>query len=184
MTRHDGKALRGRLFRLGAVALALTSLFATAPAFATEDALLSQFVGKWIGRGTYRASPDARAEIVYCSVDNKLVDNGAALEQKGRCALATNSGRIRGKITARGGGHYEGSLQSLTTVGPAWIAGTGKNGRIELNAQFTDRMTRKPGEALISLVVADGGGYRLTSNALGTDGKPKFVASDIVFTQQ
>jgi hypothetical protein len=45
-------------------------------------------------------------------------------------------------------------------------------------------MTRKPGGAIISLVVADKGGYRLTSNALGADGKPKFVASDIVFTQK
>ena len=34
------------------------------------------------------------------------------------------------------------------------------------------------------LVVADKGGYRLTSNALGADGKPKFIASDIVFTQK
>ena len=30
----------------------------------------------------------------------KLVNNGAALEQKGRCAIATNSGSIKGTIAA------------------------------------------------------------------------------------
>lgn len=169
---------------LAALLLAGGALAAVAPAHAESDPLLAKFVGKWVGRGTYRASADAKPELVYCSVANKLTDGGSALEQSGRCALSDKFGRIKGKITARGLGQYEGSLQSASTIGPAWIAGTGRDGHIEFNAQFTDRMTKKPGGAIISLVVADKGGYRLTSNALGPDGKPKFVASDIVFTQK
>ncbi|MBN8994679.1 MAG: hypothetical protein J0H63_07640 [Rhizobiales bacterium] len=166
------------------LAALLLSLAFLAPAHAESDPLLAKFVGKWVGRGTYKASPNGKPEMVYCSVSNKLADGGNSLEQSGRCALSDKFGRISGKITARGLGQYEGSLQSASTIGPAWIAGTGRDGHIEFNAQFTDRMTRKPGGAIISLVVAEKGGYRLTSNALGADGKPKFVASDIVFTQQ
>lgn len=168
---------------VAALFLAIGAL-ATPPAHAETDPLLAKFVGKWVGRGTYRASPTAHPEMVYCSVSNKLADGGSSLEQSGRCALSDKFGRISGKITSRGLGQYEGSLQSASTIGPAWIAGTGKDGHIAFNAQFTDRMTHKPGGAIISLVVAEKGGYRLTSNALGPDGKPKFVASDIVFTQQ
>jgi hypothetical protein len=175
---------KARRVPLLAALLLAGGALAAAPAHAESDPLLAKFVGKWVGRGTYRASADAKPELVYCSVANKLTDGGSALEQSGRCALSDKFGRIKGKITARGLGQYEGSLQSASTIGPAWIAGTGRDGHIEFNAQFTDRMTKKPGGAIISLVVADKGGYRLTSNALGPDGKPKFVASDIVFTQK
>jgi hypothetical protein len=167
-----------------AILIAATIVLGRLPAQAADDPLLARFVGAWIGRGTYRSGPTGAAEPIYCRIANRLVDGGAALEQTGRCALATNSGRISGRISARGKGHYEGSLQSFSTAGPTYLAGSGADGRIELRADFVDRMSKQPGRAIISLVIAGGRQYRLTSNTLGADDKPAFVASDILFTPE
>ena len=86
----------GRVPLLALLVLALGAFAANAE----TDPLLAKFVGKWIGRGTYRASPQAKPELVYCSVSNKLADGGNSLEQRGRCALSDKFGKISGKITA------------------------------------------------------------------------------------
>ena len=148
------------------------------PAFAADDAILSQLVGNWVGRGTVKQSANAAAEQVYCKIANKLVNNGSALEQRGRCAIATNSGQIKGMIQANGGS-YSGTLNSFNTKGPANLTGRAASNTINFSAEFVDRKTNRPTQATIKLVVADGK-YRLVSN--GADNS--FVASDITFTPQ
>jgi hypothetical protein len=139
-----------------------------------DDALLSRLEGKWIGQGMVQNGPKSEPERIYCKIANKLVDGGRALEQKGRCAVATNSGKLSGKIAAKGGGRYEGSLDSPQTRGPAALAGHAENNKIVLSASFVDRFSKRPGKSTISLLVGDGGGYRLvsdTSNILFTPDK-------------
>ena len=51
-----------------------------------------------------RMSPASAPERIYCKVANRLVDGGSALEQKGRCAVASTSGSLKGKSAARGEG--------------------------------------------------------------------------------
>ena len=101
--------------------------------------------------------------MVYCKIANKLVNNGAGLEQRGRCAVATNSGQIKGMIQASGAGSYNGTLDSFNTRGPAKISGKAASNTINFNAEFVDRKTNKPTKATIKLVVANGK-YRLVSN--------------------
>lgn len=122
--------------------------------------------------------------MVYCKVTNRLVEDGAVLQQKGRCAVASNSGAIKGLISARGDGRYEGSLDSMSTSGPATLAGNGGDGKIEFNAEFISRQTKRPSQANISLVLSGDGKYRLTSNALAADDRTRFIASDILFARQ
>jgi hypothetical protein len=148
------------------------------PALAAGDAILSQLAGNWIGRGTVKQSANAAAEQVYCKVANKLVNNGATLEQRGRCAIATNSGQIKGTIQAKGGS-YSGTLDTFNTKGPATISGRAASNTISFSAEFVDRKTNRPTRATIKLVVADGK-YRLVSNGANDS----FVASDITFTPQ
>ena len=162
----------------GALAAGLLAL-APAPSAAASDPILSQLAGNWIGRGVVKQSANGEAEQVYCKIANKLVNNGAALEQRGRCAIATNSGTIKGTIAAGSGGSYSGTLDTFTTRGPAKIAGKAASNTISFNAEFVDRRTNKPTKATIQLVVADGK-YRLVSNAAND----AFVASDITFTPQ
>jgi hypothetical protein len=169
--------------RRASLIVALFLGLAPLPVSAAEDPILSQLAGDWIGRGTFKQSANAEPELVYCKVANRLVDGGSALEQKGRCAVATNSGAIKGLITANGAGTYQGSLESISTKGPATIAGKGSNGVIVLSADFVDRKTRKPGKSTIKLVVADGK-YRLVSNSINPATNAEFVASDILFTPQ
>ncbi len=161
----------------GGLAAALLALAPT-PAPAAGDPILSQLAGNWIGRGTIKQSANAQAEQVYCKIANKLVNGGSALEQKGRCAVATNSGAIRGTIQASGGS-YSGTLDTFNTKGPAKISGKAASNTINFSAEFVDRKTNRPTRATIKLVVADGK-YRLVSNAAND----AFVASDIVFTPQ
>lgn len=169
-------------FRLPALAGVVAAGFlalAPAPSSAAGDPILSQLAGNWVGRGMVKQSANGEAEQVYCKIANKLVNNGAALEQKGRCAIATNSGSIKGTISAGSGGNYSGTLDTFTTKGPAKIAGKAASNTINFSAEFVDRKTNQPTRAMIKLVVADGK-YRLVSNAAND----AFVASDITFTPQ
>ena len=152
---------------------------APAPSQAAGDAILSQLAGNWVGRGTVKQSANADPEMVYCKIANKLVNGGAALEQRGRCAVATNSGQIKGMIESGGSGSYSGTLDTFNTRGPAKISGKAASNTINFNAEFVDRKTNKPTKATIKLVVANGK-YRLVSNAAND----AFVASDITFTPQ
>jgi hypothetical protein len=153
------------------------------PSLAAEDAILAQLAGNWIGRGVVKQSANAETEQVYCKVANKLVNNGAALEQRGRCAIATNSGAIRGSIQAKGGS-YSGSLDTFNTKGPATISGKAASNTINFSAEFVDRKTNRPTRATIKLVVANGK-YRLVSNGANDSFVASdIVASDITFTPQ
>jgi len=153
------------------------------PAFSAEDVLLSRLEGEWIGQGTVRMGPAEEPERIYCKIANRLVDGGAALEQKGRCAVATNSGRLRGKIAATGQGRYEGSLDSPQTAGPAVLAGYAEDDKIVLSARFVDRFSRQPINSIILLSVSDGGAYRLISDTLIPSTGKHFEASNILFKQ-
>lgn len=147
-----------------AAGAALALAVGVVPAFSADDPLLSRLEGKWIGQGMVQSGPSAKPERIYCKIANTLVDGGSTLEQKGRCAVASNSGRITGKIAAKGGGQYEGSLDSPQTRGPAVLAGHAVNDKIVLSARFVDRLSKKPGTSTISLFVGDGSGYRLVSD--------------------
>jgi len=161
---------------LAIMALALSG----AQAFAA-DTVLEKFVGSWIGHGKYWSSPDAKPELVYCKIANTLADGGNSLEQQGRCAVASHSGPVKGLIKASGAGVYVGSLESISTAGPARLVGKGAVARIDFHADFIDRLSRLPTQAVITLLAGDGK-YRLVSNPLGPDGEPLFVTTDIVFT--
>jgi hypothetical protein len=176
------EASRWQRKRLTALAAAAILAFGALPAVAA-DAVLAKFAGNWIGRGKYWSSPGAKPELVYCKISNSLVKNGSALEQKGRCAVASNSGPVKGLISATGDGTYKGSLESISTAGPAKLAGRGAVARIDLKADFIDRLSRQPTQAIITLIAGDGK-YRLVSNPLGPDGTPQFVTTDIVFSPQ
>jgi len=180
--KNSGKAFRHP--RRGVAGFAIASVLlavAAVPSLAAEDALLSRLQGEWIGQGTVRMGPSAEPEHIYCKIANKLVDGGSALEQKGRCAVATNSGRLKGKIEARGQGRYEGSLDSPQTAGPATLAGHAEDNKIVLSAQFIDRFSRRPSLSIISLIVGDGGQYRLVSDTLNPESGRHFQTSDIIF---
>jgi hypothetical protein len=173
-----GRAQRG-LTKLAGVGLLLA--VGALPALAGEDPLLSRLEGEWIGQGMVRMGPAAEPERIYCKIANKLVDGGLALEQKGRCAVATNSGRLTGKIAAKGQGRYEGSLDSPQTAGPAVLAGHAESGKIVLSARFVDRFSKRPSMSIISLFVGDGGAYRLVSDTLNPGTGTHFQTSDILF---
>ncbi len=162
----------------GSLAVAVMLALTPVPAQAAGDAILSQLAGNWIGRGTVKQSANAAPEQVYCKIANKLINGGAGLEQRGRCAIATNSGAIKGTIQAKGG-NYSGTLDTFNTKGPAKISGSAASNTINFNAEFVDRKTNRPTRATIKLVVADGK-YRLVSNGAND----AFVASDITFTPQ
>jgi hypothetical protein len=173
----------GRLHRaltrlVGAVLLLAVG---AAPAFSAEDALLSRMQGEWIGQGTVKKSAAAKPERIYCKIANRLVDGGSALEQKGRCAVASNSGRLKGKISAKGNGQYAGSLDLPETNGPAVLAGRAEKDKIVLSASFVDRFSKKPGKSTISLFVGDAGAYRLVSDNVNPSNGKRFQASNILF---
>lgn len=176
-----GRAKRGVMLLAGA-ALMLAIGGAT-PAFA-EDPLLSRLAGSWVGQGTVRMGPSAEPERIYCKVANRLVDGGSALEQSGRCAVATNSGRLRGKIASLGQGRYEGSLDSPQTKGPAVLAGRAEADRIFLSADFVDRFSRQPAHSFISLHVGDGGAYRLVTDMAIPGSDKRFQTGDILFERE
>jgi hypothetical protein len=170
-----------RAARALGIAAGLLFVTGTTAAFAAEDALLSRLEGEWIGQGTVRMGPASPPERIYCKVNNKLTGGGSAIEQKGRCAVGTNSGSLKGKISARGSGKYEGSLDSPQTAGPASLAGEATDDKIILQAQFIDRFSRRPSLSIIQLMVGDGGAYRLVSNTLNPETGRHFETSDILF---
>ena len=175
---RTGATRRRRALAGGGLIVATILGLAPMQAIAANDAILSQLAGNWVGRGTVKQSANATAEQVYCKIANKLVNNGSGLEQRGRCAIATNSGQIRGTIQAKGGS-YSGTLDTFNTKGPATISGRAASNTISFKAEFVDRKTNRPTQATIKLVVADGK-YRLVSNGANDS----FVASDITFTPQ
>ena len=142
------------------------------PALAAQDKLLSRLEGNWIGQGTVQNGPSAEPERIYCKIANTLVSGGSALKQKGRCAVASNSGKVSGRITATGQGRYEGSLDSPQTKGPAKLSGQAKNDMIVMSAQFVDRFSKRAGTSTISLFVGDGSAYRLVSDTSNILFKP------------
>jgi hypothetical protein len=152
-------------------------------ALAAEDAFLSQLVGSWTGRGAMRISPDAEPERVYCKIANALAADGATLQQKGRCSLASNSGPIDGTISALGSNLYGGLLNSLASKGPATIAGSASGSRLELNADFVDSFDGKSARSVIVIDLISGGGYRLTSTRVNPETGASYTASEIVFTE-
>jgi hypothetical protein len=181
---YERSSHAARRTRRGIVKLSVAGLLLAAgvgSAIAAEDPLLSRLQGEWIGQGTVRMSPAAAPERIYCKVDNKLVDGGSALEQKGRCAVATNSGALKGKIASRGEGRYEGLLDSPQTAGPATLAGHAAENKIVLSAEFIDRFSKRPSLSIISLMVGENGQYRLVSDTLNPESGKHFQTSDIVF---
>ncbi len=163
---------------LSAALLATVAL--TLPAVAADDPILSRLAGAWIGHGTYKQSADAAPERVYCKITNTLVQTGSALQQRGRCAVSSNSGTIDGLITATGGGHYKGTLNSMATDGPADLSGTGSGGRLTLTMTFVDGITHKPAQSLTTMTLS-GNGYRLLTTR--NDGGKAWTPTDITFTK-
>jgi hypothetical protein len=169
------------MMRLLAIAFAALASLATA-AEASEDPFLSKLVGTWIGRGTVLQKMDAKPERVYCKITNTLSDDGNTLVQKGRCSLASNSGRVDGTIVALGGDAYGGELSSLVSRGPAALKGTLAGARLVLTVNYDDKLSGDPVEATNTLAV-NGKGYTLTSTRNDVNGKP-FTSSEIVFTAE
>ena len=162
--------------------LILFGLFAT-PIAAAEDALLAQFVGEWVGNGKIRLTSDAEPERIFCRITNTLVNDGTALQQKGRCGVATNTGLVDGLITAIGQHRYEGTLNSLASNGTASLTGIGKPGKLVLTSEFIDTLTGKPAISTTTLTVRREGGYQLDSERVDPDGGATFAESRIIFAR-
>ncbi len=158
----------------------LFGLSATAVA-AADDPLLAQFVGEWIGNGQIRLAREAEPERIFCRITNTLVEDGTALEQKGRCGIATNTGKVDGLIAAIGQDRYQGTLESLASRGPASLTGIGDNGKLVLTSEFIDSQTGKPAMSTTTLTVRERGGYTLTSERIDPDDGATYAESTIVF---
>jgi hypothetical protein len=161
-----------------AAAMALSAVPAAA-----EDALLGRLAGDWVGNGTFHQSADADAERVYCKIANTLVGDGNVLQQRGRCAVASNSGAIEGTIEAVGAGRYGGSLSSLASVGAATISGEGSGDTLVFEADYIDSRTKRPTRTTTTLAVGDGT-YTLVSEQIDPDDGTRFVSTEIVFKPQ
>lgn len=162
-------------------AAALAALVWTGTAVAAEDPFLSQMVGTWIGRGTSKANAAATPERVYCKVSNTLSPGGSSLIQKGRCSLASNSGAIKGTITALGNNAYAGEMASLASRGPATLSGALQGDRLVLSAKFADKLSGDPVEATNTLALTSNG-YQLTATRPDPKTGATFTSSDILFT--
>jgi hypothetical protein len=157
-------------------------LIALAPASAmADDVLLTKLVGEWTGRGTMKIKPDAEPERVYCKITNTLSADGKTLDQKGRCSLASSSGRVDGEISAAGGGKYAGTLASLASRGAATLAGSGNASRLDLDASFVDTLTGEPDTSVNTIEVLPGG-YRLSTVRKDPKTGAKYTSSTIVFS--
>jgi hypothetical protein len=164
------------------ILLAFSLLLLGAPAMA-DDALLARLAGDWVGNGTFRMSADAEAERIYCKIANTLIDDGNTLQQKGRCAVASNTGAIDGTIEALGGNRYGGSLDSLASVGPATISGQGGSDRLVIEADYIDSRGNEPVKSRTTLTVrADG--YSLVSEQTDPADGSSYISTEIVFTAQ
>ncbi len=159
---------------------ALIAALALTPAFAADDPLLARLAGDWVGNGTVRTSVTAEPERVFCRITSRLVDDGTALQQTGRCGLATSTGSVDGKITARGGGRYDGTLQSLASQGPTTLSGRARGSSLVLRSEFTDARTGESAVAITTLAPTSDGGYRLTSRR-ETGGGEGYGETDILF---
>ena len=112
---------------------------------------------------------------------NTLTENGSALQQKGRCSVASNSGPIDGLIKVDGAGRYTGSLKSLASDGPAELSGSASGGKLTLDTSFVDARTHEPAKSVTTMELGSGG-YHLISER--KDGKgAAWTANDIVFTK-
>ena len=143
--------------------------------------MLARLAGEWTGNGTFRQSAEAAPERIFCKVTNTLTENGAALQQKGRCSVASNSGPIDGLIKADGGGKYSGTLNSLASDGPAALAGTGSGGKLILETTFVDARSHEPAKSVTTMELGPGG-YRLVSVRKDTAGA-NWTANDITFAK-
>jgi hypothetical protein len=155
-------------------------LIATLPA-AAGDALLARLAGDWIGRGTMKLRPDAAPERVYCKITNTLSADGMTLLQKGRCSLASNSGRVDGSLTVDAGGNVSGSLNSLASKGPASLSGRRSSSRLELTATFVDALTGEPSQSA-NVMETGADGYRLTTTRTDPKDGSAYTSSEIAFT--
>jgi hypothetical protein len=151
---------------------------------AANDPLLARLAGDWIGRGLARQTPQAETERVYCKIANVLSADGAALKQTGRCALANQSGKIDGLITALGDGKYGGLLDTLATNGPATLTGTRSEDRLVLVAEFIDAVSHQPTTSTTIIEVLPEGGYRLTADRVDPKTGLRYTASNILFAAQ
>lgn len=163
-------------------AIFAATLIALTPAAAlADDALLTKLVGGWTGRGTIKLKPDTEPERVFCKVTNTLLEDGKTLDQKGRCSLASSSGRIDGEIRADGGGKYSGTLASLASRGPAALVGTGNASRLDLDASFIDTFTHEPDTSITTIEVLPGG-YRLSTVRKDPKTGAGYTSSTITFS--
>ena len=158
----------------------LAAIIFALPAFAADDPILSRLAGEWTGHGTYKQSADAAQERIFCKVTNTLAQNGTALEQRGRCSVASGSGPIDGTITAAGGGRYSGTLMSLASEGPASFSGNGGGGRLTLNMTFVDAHTHQAAKGVTTMTLS-GNGYHLVSTR--NEGGKSWTPTDITFAK-
>jgi hypothetical protein len=168
--------------KFAVIPLVLAGLAAT-PAVAGDDVLLSKLAGDWIGRGVFRQTLDAKKEPVYCKLTTTLLDGGASLLQKGRCALASNSAALEITITAAGSGRYTGSGGGLgiASRGQATLRGSGSGNHIDLIADLIDTATNKTARANASIEIV-GNGYRIRTTATDEKTGETYQTSDLTFT--
>ena len=162
------------------LAAILATISFALPAAAADDPILARLVGDWTGRGTWRQSADAQPERIFCKISNTLVQNGAALQQRGRCSVASSSGSVDGIISANGGGRYSGTLNSLASQGAASLSGTGSGSRLVLDTTYVDARSHEPAKSVTTMQLS-GSGYRLTTQR--RDGANTWTGSDINFTK-
>jgi len=148
------------------------------------DALLEQLAGEWIGKGTGIQRPGAPSESLYCRIASEIVEDGAALEQTGRCALGNDTGALQVRIRALAGGLYDGTMTSPAMRGAAAIAGTGGGRRLELEAVYEDSKTGRPIRSLVSLSVIADGQYRMVTRASDAATGEPGQSSDVLFRRQ
>lgn len=161
---------------------ALFLLAGTLPAAA--DAFLEGLAGEWIGRGNGVRHPGAPLEKVYCRITNVSADNGAVLEQEGRCAFGNETGTLSGRIRALGGGRYEGTMASPVMRGTASISGAGDGKRLSLDADYLDTLTGRRARSDITLsLVANGEYHMLTKATDALTGEP-MQSSEILFRRK
>lgn len=179
--RYNRAAWRRQLIVVKLALVGILLIFGTMPVRAVEDLLLSRMQGDWVGHGIIRVNPTSSPERVFCKIANRLVDDGSVLQQKGRCAVANNSGAVKGEIAAIGDGRYEGSLNTPQSAGSAKLAGHADDDTIVMSAEFIDRFSRKLTLSIISLIVGGEGSYRLVSDTLNLESGKHFQSSDILF---
>ena len=161
--------------------LAAVLMLLTPAAALAGDSLPAKLVGEWTGRGTVVVKPGSAPERVFCKVTNTLLEDGNTLDQKGRCSLASSSGRIDGEIKAGPGNKYSGALASLASRGPASLVGTGNAARLDLNASFVDVFTGEPDTSVTTIEVLPGG-YRLSTVRKDPKTGASYASSTIAFT--